>query len=41
MSEVVKDTLLNEDLIEKWNVLRYHNKLSYLKDKDKWSNGNN
>ncbi len=39
MSEVVKDTGLCEDIIEnEWNVIRYHNKLSYLKDKSKWQN---
>ncbi|HRG02513.1 MAG TPA: hypothetical protein PKZ75_15475, partial [Bacteroidia bacterium] len=37
-SEVVKDSLVNEDEVWKWNVIRYYNKLSYLKDKAKYEN---
>jgi hypothetical protein len=37
MSEVVKDTNLNEDDVWNWNVLRYYNKLSYLKDRGKYN----
>lgn len=40
---VVKDTNLTEDVVYSWSVLRYYNKLAYLKDKGKFEiqlNGN-
>jgi hypothetical protein len=40
---VVKDTNLTEDQIFEWSVIRYYNKLAYLKDKGKFEialNGN-
>ena len=43
VSLTVIDSGLSEDEIYKWNVLRFHNKLSYLKDKGKFEislNGN-
>jgi hypothetical protein len=36
VSLIVIDSGLNENDIWDWNVIRFHNKLSYLKDKGKF-----
>lgn len=36
ISQCVIDTGLSEDEIYDWNVIRFHNKLAYLKDKGKF-----
>lgn len=43
VSLCIEDSGLNEDSIYEWNVLRFYNKLAYLKDKGKFEialNGN-
>jgi len=36
VSLVVADSGLSEDVIQEWNVIRFYNKLSYLKDRGKF-----